>query len=209
EKSVPHPLEAISGHRPDGSPSQDPHVAFLTLADVGHRHADGHLMGVGVALPRGIDARTRETVLSAICRVERLTLGKAGVWPITAIGAPVTPSALRIETWIKPARRWATVTPMILDRFPRRLFSRQAEEIVSQACVYGGFPKPTEVLIMPTAPFVGVPSARDFPSLVKPGIPPRFHTHVILCFEAPVRGPILLGAGRYRGYGLYRPLGEG
>ena len=30
--------------------------------------------------------------------------------------------------------------------------------------------------------------------------------HAILIFSEPVVGPVLLGAGRYRGYGLCRPL---
>jgi hypothetical protein len=34
----------------------------------------------------------------------------------------------------------------------------------------------------------------------------RRHTHAILVFDEPVRGPVLIGAGRYRGYGFCRPL---
>ncbi len=208
EKSVPHPIEELSGHGADGNPSQAPHVAFVPLADVGHPHADGHLLGLAAALPRGLDGGARDNVLLAISRVERLTLGKAGAWPITAMSAGAVPKGLGIMTWSRASRRWATVTPLVLDRFPKRLYGEEAEEIVSQACVHGGFPKPTEILITPAAPFVGVPLSRDFPPLVNPGKPKRFHTHVILCFEAPVRGPMLLGAGRYKGYGLCRPLGE-
>ena len=31
--------------------------------------------------------------------------------------------------------------------------------------------------------------------------------HVLLEFGGEVQGPVLLGAGRYRGYGLCKPLG--
>lgn len=53
-----------------------------------------------------------------------------------------------------------------------------------------------------------VPARRVGPradvNLGRPG--ERRHAHAILVFDRPVRGPILLGAGRYRGYGLCRPL---
>ena len=42
------------------------------------------------------------------------------------------------------------------------------------------------------------------------GEAPRLAKHVTLAFDRPVRGPVLLGAGRYFGLGLMRPLrGEG
>ena len=32
------------------------------------------------------------------------------------------------------------------------------------------------------------------------------HTHASIVFAAPVRGPVIIGSGRYRGYGLCRPV---
>jgi CRISPR-associated protein Csb2 len=32
------------------------------------------------------------------------------------------------------------------------------------------------------------------------------HTHAVLIFDRPIGGPIFIGAGRYQGYGLCRPL---
>ena len=32
------------------------------------------------------------------------------------------------------------------------------------------------------------------------------HSHAILIFDEPVRGPVTVGAGRFRGYGLCRPM---
>jgi CRISPR-associated protein Csb2 len=34
----------------------------------------------------------------------------------------------------------------------------------------------------------------------------RVQVHVRLAFDRPVRGPVLLGAGRFRGLGLFRPV---
>lgn len=45
-----------------------------------------------------------------------------------------------------------------------------------------------------------------FPRLRRKDGSERRHTHAILVFDEPVRGPILVGAGRYRGYGFCRPM---
>ena len=39
----------------------------------------------------------------------------------------------------------------------------------------------------------------------RPGRPPRPLFHVDIVFPVPVRGPVLIGAGRYAGYGVCRP----
>ncbi len=43
----------------------------------------------------------------------------------------------------------------------------------------------------------------------RPGGPNRRQAHVWLRFDRPVLGPVLLGAGRYRGYGLCKPWRKG
>jgi CRISPR-associated protein Csb2 len=41
----------------------------------------------------------------------------------------------------------------------------------------------------------------------KEGGSPRQQVHVLIEFPCEVVGPLLLGAGRFRGYGLCKPLG--
>lgn len=53
---------------------------------------------------------------------------------------------------------------------------------------------------------LGVPLAFEFPRLTRKDGSERRHAHAILVFNEPVRGPVLIGAGRYRGYGVCRPL---
>lgn len=62
EEPIP---EVLSGHQPNGTPSQRPHVALVPLPDVGHRYADGHLLGVAAVLPRNLSAEVRRAVLRA------------------------------------------------------------------------------------------------------------------------------------------------
>jgi CRISPR-associated protein Csb2 len=36
----------------------------------------------------------------------------------------------------------------------------------------------------------------------------RWHCHAVVTFPVEVEGPVLAGAGRFKGYGLFRPLRE-
>jgi CRISPR-associated protein Csb2 len=85
------PQEVLSGHRPDGSPSQKPHVAIVPLANVGHRYSNGDILGVAVVLPRGLrrDDPERQHVLAALGGLKQVTLGKSGVWEVRRhVGTP-------------------------------------------------------------------------------------------------------------------------
>jgi CRISPR-associated protein Csb2 len=189
-------IEELSGHRPDGSQSKKERAAFVPLPHIDHRYADGHLLGIGVALPR-LNPDIRLAVLAPISRVRCLTLGAAGAWPLTPALASDA-RGLQPATWTRPARRWASVTPIVLHRYPHR---GEYREIIAGACLHAGLPTPNEIIATPAAPFIGGAPAREFR-----GIQRRAHVHAILCFDRAVRGPIVLGAGRYQGYGLLRPM---
>src|SRR5690606_30778959 len=52
---APEPLrQLLSGHAHGGAPLEGPHLAFVPLAFVGHPHADGRLLGMGLVLPEAI-----------------------------------------------------------------------------------------------------------------------------------------------------------
>ena len=42
----------------------------------------------------------------------------------------------------------------------------------------------------------------------KEGVAPRQQVHVLVQFPCELQGPLLLGAGRFRGYGFCKPLGS-
>jgi CRISPR-associated protein Csb2 len=194
--------EVLSGHGPDGRPSRTEHVAFVPLADVGHEHAVGALLGVAALVPT---ADFAEDAIRAVARVEKLTLGRAGVWELQGVDADDHRKALDPSTWTRAARRWATVTPVVLDRFPKR--EGDAEETIAVACERAGLPRPMDVVVGPVSLLAGVPTAHAFPPLeAAPGKPRRWHAHALVTFEELVRGPVLIGAGRYRGYGFCRPV---
>lgn len=203
----PSAPEFVTGHRDGGDKSERPHLAFVPLPDVGHRHADGHLVGVAAIFPFEIAADERRSAFEALAAVERLTMGSAGVWKVERVTLEASQRALQPTTWAEPSSRWETVTPIELDRFPDRPYGEEAESIVVESCRRIGLPEPIDVVIRPD-PFVAgsAPWSAFARARRSSGRPRRPLVHAALDFESRVRGPMLLGAGRYLGLGLLRPV---
>lgn len=211
---LPGPVrELLSGHGSDGSPREEPHLAFLPLAFVGHPHADGRLLGMGLVLPRTVPPDHRRTALQAIGRVRRLALGRLGAWRLQAETGLSPAWNLRPEVWTaadEGATHWSTVTPVVFDRHPkaggRAEYQSDVAAMIATACMRIGLPDPREVIVTQVSVHVGVPPAFQFPRLRRKDGSERRHAHAIVVFDRPVLGPVLIGAGRYRGYGALRPI---
>lgn len=133
------------------------------------------------------------------------------------------PMALRRPTWCRPARDWVSVSPVALDRTVRGLREGRAgaedaaKGSLVRSCVRAGLPEPTEVAIGPAGMVTAVPAVpgrrsrgwMTFPRFVAAGTGQHKQCiHASLTFAEPVRGPVLIGAGRYLGYGLFLPVSE-
>jgi CRISPR-associated protein Csb2 len=223
--------EVLSGHTPAGTPSERPHVAIVPLPFVGHPHATGAILGIALVLPRVIDVDGRRAVFTAVDRWEErhrqededspvvpLNLGAAGALRLERVEWGSVPATLRAETWCGPATVWLSATPVALDRNPGDLRSRdlakqvrameEARDSIAQACERAHLPRPARMEILPAAPMAGAAKARHYPSYpADPGRIRRVLTHVRLEFYQPVAGPVILGAGRHVGLGLFRPGG--
>lgn len=212
--------EALSGHTRDGRRLERPHLAIVPLPFVGYAHADGSIMGMALMSPR------KEEDTTAIARALGrklytdnfepkplcLKMGDAGTWTLEATD-DFGWASLNPQTWTATpggAHLWATVTPIVLDHHPKPRHSAappdQIKATIAESCQRVGLPRPAAVEVDQVSLFTGVPHARDFPPLRrKDGSAPNY-THAVLAFDEPVVGPVLLGAGRYRGYGLCRPV---
>ncbi|MGC4033500.1 MAG: type I-U CRISPR-associated protein Csb2 [Tepidisphaeraceae bacterium] len=236
----PQPVpESISGHADGGAPTQRPHIALLPLGFVGREHADGHLLGVAVALPREMSEADQEKLAEALDHIadedsdaakERFKKQEGGLtfaaaqFPGLGSWRPIRPSVLddsrvnlRPETWTAAARRgrrtWASVTPIVFDQHAKarskagyldectRLIAEAAKQAAGGAAVVG-------VDLTPISLFAGAPGAHAFPRLRRKDGSQRRQTHAVITFDRDVVGPLLIGAGRFRGYGLMRPLDE-
>lgn len=219
--------EWFTGHKAPGIPATGVHLALLPLAFVGAEHADGHILGLALAFPRAIPALDRARSLrgrlfdsfGADLEVE-LHLGSLGTWTLRREERSLPPLALRPATWCEASSVWASVTPVVLDRHPkhdqqteRRQWRDEVAVSIAQSCERQGFPKPDVIDVDKTSWHRGAPRSRPGPDGMpwlpgKEGSPPRQQLHVLIRFPCDVQGPVILGAGRFRGYGFCKPLGS-
>ena len=208
----------LSGHEADGSPLAGNHLAVVPLPFVGGRHASGDLLGVALVPPRELDLEALTPIYRALGNWEsgsypprvELRLGKLGLWTLAREIDESSLRNLRPRTWTRPATRFTSATPMVLDRHPGSIRSgsdrtvRRVEESIRGACARIGIPAPATMEFGQAPYLAGAGHVRTFMRRIqRPD--PRPLVHVRLTFEEPVQGPILLGAGRYRGLGLFRP----
>jgi CRISPR-associated protein Csb2 len=210
--NAPQPIpEYISGHAPESTKdlpvrTERPHIALVPLPFVAAEHATGELMGMGALLPKTLTREEQDICWRILAAVNELKM-QWGKWEVSVTDAEEHRRALRPETWTRPSAVWSTVTPFVFDRFPKDPFGSEAEQVARQAFVRSGFPEPVEVDLHYNAWHSGVPKASAFPAaLARPGKPQRYHCHVRARFSGLVRGPMVAGAGRYYGYGLFRAL---
>ncbi len=209
---APQPVpEFLSGHAPASTPdnpipSDRPHVAFAPLPFIFGPHATGDVMGLAILLPATLDREQRLLCWRILEQIETLRMDW-GAWEIALADAEERRRTLKPETWTQSHDIWSTVTPFVFDRFPQDPYGAEAEAIVRLAFGRAGLPEPVEVDLHYNPWHKAVPKASAFiPAPARGGKPQRYHCHVRAQFSAPIAGPVIAGAGRYYGYGLFAPL---
>lgn len=193
----------VSGHGADGLP----HVAYLPLVDVGHPHADGHLLGVGIAVPRQMSSVDCRALLRGL-------LGPDAEGPLEVVRLPqgrevrldypaMRRRGLMPERWCgRPgAQTWVTATPMMLDRYPKRRLD--VTEIIAESLRTAGYPRPDKV-----EPLAGPAISGGIHRPRRGTVPTWARKPLVHCrvsFPQPVRGPVIAGVLRYLGCGLFVP----
>ena len=218
--------EGLTGHRPDGTRSTTPHASFLALPWIGHAHADGRLMGAAIGVPDSLGAESKRSLLRAVGTWEqvaspmRLTFGRHGVLDMERRIGPSALVTLRPTVWCRSSRRWVSALPIALPTHPGRLTGgtsaaraaawRRAEQAVVDSCRHVGLPEPAEVVVSIDPFIAGSLPAFRFPAFHQRGRDggqvARRLVHASVTFDEPLKGPLLLGAGRYVGLGLMRPV---
>jgi CRISPR-associated protein Csb2 len=193
--------EALHGHGKNG------HCAIAALPFTCHKHADGHLVGFSIVVQRAMAPSDRVAVLKACSSLRTVHLpAPLAPWTVELIREPTREKTLQQATWTKASKNWSSVTPVLLDRFPKKK-GPGVEEILATACSNVGLPKPriTHGLY---SNLPGVSPVPQFRLQRKGETQPRWGVHATLQFDELVTGPILLGAGRFRGLGLMAPIPE-
>ena len=129
---------------------------------------------------------------------------------------PIGKRSLDPMLYTRRSQIFATVTPIALDRHLKEKGEARLEEAAAQiarCCRNIGLPEPEAVAPEKHSAIEGAPSA--YPSGKSPAwtnwrlprsLASRQLTHAVIRFAEPVEGPVILGAGRFLGLGLCRPL---
>lgn len=192
---------ALHGHGFEGRP----HVAYLGLPFCGAPHADGHLVGLAVAIP-GMQENERRRILRGLLGPSN----DGSVWlrvrgyrePFELEYRPEErlPRSASAWHWSRPARHWVSVSPIVLDRYPK---DGDVADAVRQSAVLAGLPEPSVVDVSTEAMTIG--AIRLSPAELPRRARGRLYRHARITFDHPVSGPLLVGAGRYFGVGLMQP----
>lgn len=216
----------LSGHQTDGGVLQKPHLAVVPMLEVGWEHSVGRLMGLALVLPRHAEGASRDDldrVLNVLLETSAEgVIGlrfKTGSWLLEPVEV-ARQKSLSTERWVAHERgavRWASATPIVLDRHPKATTAAGRQEetaaLVAAACEQIGLPRPLSVFVdkysavaaaLPAYPPSTAPAWTGF--ALTPSLRGRPLTHAVLEFAEPVAGPVLLGAGRYVGLGMCLPL---
>lgn len=218
--------EVVSGHAADGSPSKAPHLAIAPMAFVGHEHADGRVFGFILIPPKSAQLLRSAGFRDAFMEIAKYDEGEerrvlnlnakqlSESIALSPVGASPKRS-LSTAPYCEAARVWASVTPVVLDRHPKRGDDEEIRGLVAKACEHAGLPTPSLGRIRvgkhsavrgvaPARPLAGEPSWTAW--RVPESLVSRPLVHVAVDFEQEVAGPVLLGAGRFTGLGLCRPI---
>jgi CRISPR-associated protein Csb2 len=200
---VPDPVPAqVSGH---GAPDRR-HVGFLALPDVGHEYADGHVLGLALAIPRDLPRDDLSVLLRAVIPLGEVHL--PGGRALRLAYGPGDLKGLRPERWDgEPgagSREWVTATPIMLDGYLRRGQRSEASE-VARSMVIAGYPRPVAVDVSPSPMLRGAVS-QPRPETLPTNRAHRRLVHARVTFPVPVTGPVLAGSMRYLGVGLFLPV---
>lgn len=182
----------LHGHAPV------PHAAWLTLPNIAHAHADGRVLGLGMLLPTQVLEADRTEALWALSQVART--GRIGAISVRRPAAHEhLPAGLSHRGWGRKGKSWATVSPIVLERHPRR--GQSIGSLIADTCERWGYPRPVAVDVSQQGKLRGVPPARVF----RPRRGGQW-THATLHWDRLVRGPLLLGRDQHFGLGLCQTI---
>ena len=223
--------EVVSGHGPDGQRTGKNHLSIVPMPFAGTAYATGRVFGFGLVAPPGtrlVDIPYWADAWKQIARYDTqtgaTTLAVTGrPLPGCLVLAPITPGATKRSLdpapYLARARRWATTTPIVLDRhLKRRDDDATIRCLIASACNDAGLPQPDpdQIRAGRQAAVEGVPPARPMrgePPWTRwrspPAVATRLLTHAIIEFPHELTGPVLLGAGRFHGLGLCRGITTG
>ena len=174
---------------------------YLALPDVGYRWSRGRIHGLALWMPPDSDPAARQRARDAAFAIRRLT-GRGVDVSVAPRDGEARPLAARPDRWLRRSRGWVTACPAIHER--RRPLDL-AE--VARWCRHAGLSEPAAFRSARTPLVAGAIDLAPV-EVNRPGRPRLPYSHVELLFEQAVAGPVVIGSGRQRGFGLCVPVDE-
>lgn len=199
----PDPIPAeLTGHGFEGKGFQ--HAHWMALPDAGGPHSRGSILGLALWLPPGTSkdvlARTA-AVFSQLREVWGPGVGRVSAEP----ASEDAPWSVRGIRWMRPARRFTSVFPVVWER---RYREGPGLEDVAEWCEHAGFPAPSWFAVH-EAPEVTGGLRLHASEVFSQDEDRRRFTHMTIEFPRPVSGPVVLGKKRQFGLGLFTQVADG
>lgn len=212
--------QVLFGRQPNGTNNgpASTRVRIVPLPSIGHEQADRRIRRVLVEIPAACPFRPDDISWA----MSGLQLSDAAVPEAIDVARSIDHEQLRHYGTEKPVRRWHTVTPVVLPGATRRRIDpqrsrpeakagqeKQAEHVaasfaVAQALRHAGVGSKVRSVRVQREPF-----ERNGQRIEPFAEGTRFSKHslwhVEVELESPVRGPLVIGDGRFLGLGLLQP----
>ena len=193
------PAPVLHGHGFEGAGYEL--ARYLALPDVGYAQSRGRIHGLALWMPSSSDSTGRRLAQDAAHSIRQLR-GRGVDVPVFPRGDEDRPVAALPSRWLRSSRRWVTAFPAIHER-------RRPVDLaeVARWCSHAGLPEPVGFRSGRTPLVRG---AIDLPPAEvnrrsRVGLP---YSHVEIRFAEPVPGPVVIGSGRQRGFGLCVPMDD-
>ena len=174
---------------------------YLALPDVGYRWSRGRIHGLALWVPAGCESIVLQMARDAAFAVRRLT-GQGIDVSVAPRGDDSRPFAACPDRWLRPSRGWVTALPAIHER-------RHPLDLAELArwCRHAGLPDPVSFRSARTPLVAGAVDLAPV-EVNRPNRPALPYSHVELWFNHAVPGPVVIGSGRQRGFGLCIPVDD-
>ena len=168
---------------------------YLALPDVGFEWSRGRIHGLALWMPPGCSEIVHRKARDAAFAIRHLQGGGISV-AVNPREDEKRPLAALPCRWTQPSRGWVTAFPAIHER--RRTVDL-AE--VSRWCRHAGLPAPIGFRSLRTPLIRGAVDLAPV-EVNRPNRPALPYSHIELWFAEEVAGPVVIGSGRQRGFGL-------
>ena len=199
QKIHDEPPAVLHGHGFDGKGYEI--ARYLALPDVGYPWSRGRIHGLALWVPPGRDLTVSQMARDAAFAIRRLT-GPGVDVSVVPRDDEKRPFAAHPDRWLRPSKRWATAFPAIHER---RHTLDLAE--VARWCRHAGLPEPVAFRSARTPLVTGAVDLAPV-EVNRPNRPALPYSHIELWFAQAIPGPVVIGSGRQRGFGLCIPVDD-